>query len=86
MENKQLDATLAERNSTHGDFRKQFDVAQRIKAIFRVEDYGNASNVQREALDQIAHKLSRILTGNPDHLDHWADIAGYAMCIVKGQP
>lgn len=33
---------------------------------------------QREALDLIATKISRILTGDPFAPDHWDDIAGYA--------
>lgn len=29
-------------------------------------------------LEMIAHKVGRILAGNPHFEDHWADIAGYA--------
>jgi hypothetical protein len=34
--------------------------------------------VHREALDMIALKLSRILSGQANFKDHWDDIAGYA--------
>jgi hypothetical protein len=34
--------------------------------------------VQREALDQIAVKLARILSGDPTCADDWRDLAGYA--------
>ena len=37
---------------------------------------------QAEALDMIAHKIARILNGDPNHHDHWHDIAGYATLIA----
>ena len=33
---------------------------------------------QREGLEMIAHKVGRILAGNPSFPDHWFDIEGYA--------
>jgi hypothetical protein len=38
---------------------------------------------QREALDMIQHKIGRILAGNPNHHDHWHDIAGYATLVAN---
>ena len=29
----------------------------------------------------IVHKIGRILAGNPNHSDHWHDIAGYATLV-----
>lgn len=29
----------------------------------------------------ILHKIARIMNGDPDHIDHWHDIAGYATLI-----
>ena len=37
------------------------------------------SPTQELALTMIFLKISRILSGNPDFLDHWHDIAGYAL-------
>jgi hypothetical protein len=37
---------------------------------------------QREALDMIMHKVSRILNGNPNHKDSWVDIEGYAHIVA----
>ena len=31
-----------------------------------------------EALEMIAHKIARILSGDADYADNWVDIAGYA--------
>jgi hypothetical protein len=30
----------------------------------------------------IVHKISRIVNGNPDKVDHWVDIAGYATLVA----
>lgn len=37
---------------------------------------------QREALDMVFHKVGRILNGDPDYSDSWADIAGYAKLVA----
>ena len=37
---------------------------------------------QREGLEMIAHKISRILNGDPNYDDSWVDIAGYAQLVV----
>jgi hypothetical protein len=79
---EKLKEVLAERKESHGDFREQFAVAQTVKDALFDGSNGLTTPVQREALDQIAHKLSRIVTGNPNHADHWRDIAGYATLIA----
>jgi hypothetical protein len=73
------DALLTERGSTHGDFSVNADLSQRLKRILRESPgWTNLHPVHREALDVIALKVSRILSGKPYEPDHWADIAGYA--------
>jgi hypothetical protein len=77
---------LAERQGTHGDFHENAKCSQELKSI--VYEYGTNnpdlfSSVQREALDNICQKMSRIITGNPNHIDSWVDIAGYATLAAK---
>ena len=36
-----------------------------------------------QALDLIATKLARIITGDPDYSDNWHDIAGYATLVEQ---
>ncbi len=38
---------------------------------------------QKVALEMIAHKIARIINGNPSHVDSWHDIAGYATLIEQ---
>ena len=83
---KNVNQVLTERGKTHGCWAQQAGVAQELKAVIRSGDRGQLSKSQREALEMIAHKISRILCGDPDHKDHWVDIAGYATLAAKELP
>jgi hypothetical protein len=74
-----IEAILAERGKTHGDFTDNARVMQALKRIVHAEvGWDRLSDVQREALHMILHKVGRIISGNPNVKDHWDDIAGYA--------
>jgi hypothetical protein len=73
---------LDERGSQYGDFRTQGFIAQRMKEIAReTTGFDRMEDYQREAVEMIIHKLSRLLNGNPDFVDSWVDIEGYARCV-----
>jgi hypothetical protein len=73
------DELIQERHKTHGDFPANARLSQSMKEMFRDEPgWATLSNSRREALDMIALKLSRILSGKAHEADHWDDIAGYA--------
>jgi hypothetical protein len=75
---------LEQRRQTHGDFTDVALVAQATKDIWRAgAGWKNLSPVQREGLEMIAHKIARIICGNPNHLDHYIDIVGYAQRIIE---
>lgn len=71
-------AILVERETTHGNFAKNAQVSQDIKTILRTAGYLSLDPVQIEALDMIALKISRIVSGKATVKDHWDDVAGYA--------
>lgn len=74
-----LTATLVERNKTHGEYKSHARITQALKAVIRTGDtYGQCSDHEKETLDMIAHKIGRIVSGDPHFTDHWHDIAGYA--------
>ena len=76
---KTAEELTRERQSTHGSFETNALISQGLKNIIHgAPGYNQLSYVQREALDMIALKISRILSGNPNEPDHWQDIAGYA--------
>jgi hypothetical protein len=76
---------LDTRAKTHGDYVNVARLAQVIKMDLRY--YGvkheALSMSQKEALDMIASKIGRILSGDPNEVDHWRDIAGYAQLVVR---
>lgn len=66
------------RGTTHGDYTEMSQVIQETKAIWRSgSSWGKLTAGQKEALELIATKVGRIVTGDPTHLDHWRDGAGY---------
>lgn len=70
---------LNEREKTHGDYGSHAAITQALKADMHCQSsWLSLPENQRETLDMIAHKIGRILAGDPDFRDHWADIAGYA--------
>lgn len=77
--------TLTDRGSRYGKFEGHAEIAQRLKAIMRVYEAERGCDLdpdQREALEMIAHKIARILNGDPNYADSWIDIAGYAQLIA----
>lgn len=73
-----------ERQLTHGDFDQNAAVSQDIKIILRnCDTWDSLTPAQREALDMIALKISRIMSGKANHKDHWDDIQGYAELAKK---
>lgn len=78
-------ATLNERGSRYGKFSGHAQVTQEIKRV--IARHAAALNKtftdsQWEALEMIAHKIGRIVNGDPDYADSWVDIAGYAKLVA----
>lgn len=68
---------------THGRFESVARFAQSMKALMHsLPNWETLTPVQSEALDMIATKLGRILSGNSNERDHWLDIVGYAQLVV----
>lgn len=77
-----LEVILSERGSRYGDFTDNALVAQELKeAMRRGKSWGRMTPYLMEALDQIASKISRIVTGDPFYQDNFADIQGYAKIV-----
>jgi hypothetical protein len=71
--------TLLERGKQHGNAHRQFALAQEIKETLRSGANWDALTVQqRETLEMLATKLSRILEGDATFLEHWRDLWGYS--------
>lgn len=83
MTTPDITATLEERGERYGSFAGQAQISQRIKwAMTRETRWEGLANDQKEALSMIAHKIARILNGDPDWHDHWHDICGYSKLVA----
>lgn len=75
--------TLNDRGKRYGDFGKHASVSQAIKAaLFDCRHRDSLPAYQVEALEMIAHKMARIVNGDPFYHDSWHDIAGYATLVA----
>ena len=74
--------TLNTRQNMHGDFQDNGEVMQALKDVCRSSlNWEKLRPYQKEAIDMNCHKLGRILSGDPNYVDHWHDIAGYATLV-----
>lgn len=79
-----VEEILAERQTTHGSFADNARVAQALRALYRAQPgWAALTEIQREALDMIAGKISRIMSGQGSFEDHWIDLAGYSTLARK---
>jgi hypothetical protein len=73
-----IEQTLKERGTTHGDYTETAEFCQIIKSLMRrSRAWQQMTPWMQESLDMIAHKMARICCGDPFILDHWTDIGGY---------
>jgi len=78
-------AILTERGDRYGKFSGHAKITQDIKRA--MSEHARLHNKtftdsQWESLEMIAHKIGRIVNGDPDHVDSWVDIAGYAQLVA----
>jgi hypothetical protein len=75
------------RGAEYGDFTDQGVIAQDLKTVVRGHGswYAIAPH-QRESIEMILHKISRIVNGNPNNPDSWLDIEGYARIVYTRLP
>jgi len=79
-----VETLLTTRGSTHGAFGDNARVSQAIKRIFRAElGWELLTDTERETMDMIALKFSRILSGKSLEKQHWEDVVGYAKLAEK---
>lgn len=79
--------TLNARGKRYGVFEDNARIAQNLKDVVRTAGrWDEMSKDQREAVDMILSKISRLTTGDPDYRDNWHDIAGYAQLIEQRLP
>ena len=76
---------LDQRALDYGKFKHGAELMQGMKRLVsdHAQRHGKTfADDQWEALEMILHKIGRIVNGNPDKVDHWVDIAGYAKLVA----
>lgn len=92
QELQSIEEVLKERGSRYGSFSGHASITQLLKDCMKgkINCHGAAfgsnwdklSDSQKEALEMVAHKIGRILNGDPNYLDSWIDIIGYTQLVV----
>lgn len=78
-----IDATLMERGGRYGEFPEHARITQNLKrAMVDSPNWGSLTDDKREALEMIAHKIGRVLNGDPEYHDSWHDLVGYAKLVA----
>ena len=86
MNQEDISKTLDQRGQRYGSFQSHSEITQSLKAIFKSrmgQKWDYLADDQKECLEMIAHKLGRIINGDPNYDDSWRDIAGYAMLVAN---
>ncbi len=77
-------SVLEERGKRYGDFAGHASITQDLKARMRIAPgWSRLNDEQREALEMVAHKIGRILNGDPNYKDSWVDISGYSELVAR---
>ena len=87
--------TLKERGERYGKFSSHAEITQNLKLAMLEGRHMAPETTERvtsrvakmqhdqvECLEMIAHKIGRILNGDPNYGDSWRDIAGYATLVA----
>ncbi len=82
----EISAMLQSREKTHGPYENTAFVANRLQRIL-FESCGQrdieTDHVLREAMAMICQKMARMVSGDVNSLEHWIDVAGYAVLVIQ---
>ena len=84
MTQTNVNEMLAGREGRYGSFQGHAKISQDIKDVMKATAvWERLQDDQIEALEMVAHKIARILNGDPNYADNWVDIAGYATLVAN---
>lgn len=80
----EIDNTLQERGNRYGEFNEHARITQNIKrAMSNSPNWKTLPDYYKEGLEMVAHKIGRILNGDPYYADSIHDIIGYSRLIEQ---
>ena len=77
---------LNERGSRYGSFENHAKICQTLKSVISTNLISlnkHLASDQQQALDVICDKIARMINGDPNYIDNWIDIAGYATLVMN---
>ncbi len=79
--------SIPNRDHQHGGMEAVGEISQHMKMAMRDgRNWESLTPGEQEALDMIAHKIARILSGaDPRDPEHWTDLAGYAHAAMRSR-
>jgi hypothetical protein len=78
-----IETTLEQRGDRYGKFTDHARITQNIKrAMQDSPNWTRLRDEQKETLEMLAHKIGRILNGDPNYHDSWHDIIGYTKLVA----
>ena len=84
---QEISDILQERGARYGDFETHSEITQNIKKVMQdTPNWKHLSASKKEALEMAAHKIGRILNGDPNYKDSWLDIMGYVKLVADRLP
>lgn len=84
MANLTTEGLIDNRQGVHGEFMENSRATWEImRALQDERNWSILPDHMKHALYMCAHKMARIVAGNPEHSDHWEDIAGYATLVAQ---
>lgn len=79
-----INETLTDRDQKYGTFIGNAGIAQELKQVlYSSPNWDLLRADQAEALEIIASKIARMLNGDPNYIDNWHDIQGYARLVEE---
>lgn len=73
---------LAGREARYGSFEGHAKISQALKrAMQDSPNWAKLTDVQKEGLEMVQHKIARMLNGDPLYLDNIVDIVGYSTLV-----
>lgn len=82
MKKDSIEETIKQREKIYGKFENNAKISQKLKTTIREgNSYHQLNLQQREALDMIFHKISRLISGDILYKDTLHDIVGYAKLL-----
>lgn len=79
----EIDDTLKERGNRYGEFDSHAKITQDLKRAMNCPKWNDLPDDMKECLEMVAHKIGRILNGDPYYKDSWHDIIGYVRLIEE---